>query len=145
MQAGGDLGRGAGDRVRGEFGCAADDGAHAAGAGAAEDPAEHGTLAADMTHGTGVEERREILDGAAFGGVLPVLAGDAPGVAAMTVMGEAGLFQFLAGGAALEHEGDEGEQQCAQGGREMDVLEHARHAAGCVGFEKGCDLICHHY
>ena len=138
-------GRGAGDAVRGELGCALDGRAHAAGAGAAQDPAEHGALAADVAHGARVEERREILDGAAIGGELPVLAGNAPGVAAGDPLGAAGAFHLLAEGFALEQEGDQGEQQGTQGGREMDVLEHARHAAGCVGFKKGCDLICHQY
>jgi hypothetical protein len=34
------------------------------------------------------------FDGAAVGGELPILAGDAPGVAAMGVEGEAGLFRL---------------------------------------------------
>ncbi len=107
-------GRGAGDAVRGESGRAPDGGTHAAGAGAAQDPAEPGALAADAAHGAGADIRREILDGAAFGGEPPVLAGDAPRIAAG---GMAGHCQSLAGGFALEEEGDQGEQQGTQGGR----------------------------
>jgi len=86
-----------------------------------------------------MEYGREVVDGFAGGGELPIAQRGAPGAALGGAEDEAGHR-----GLAAEEDGEQGEQEVEQGRRDMDAIHHLRHAAEGVGFVRSGDRVWHH-
>ena len=128
----GRLWRCAGDTERAGSGRAATGRAHAESGEAAQDPADPGALLAQATQGAGGEYGREIVDGFAGGGELPVPERGAPGAAGRG--GALGREGLVAG-----EDGQEREQETQQGRRKMDAVHRLRQAVQGVGFGRSGD------
>ena len=73
-----------------------------------------------------MEYGREVVDGFAGGGELPIAQRGAPGAA---LGGGEGGRDLGGEGLVADENGDEGEQELEPAGREMDARHRLRHAA----------------
>ncbi len=134
--------RGAGDGVRAPCGGGLAGTAHAGCGEAAQNPADPGALPAQPAQTAGRQYGREVVDGFAVGGEVPVPQRGAPG--ADGGAGDRGADPGLEGLVAGE-DGEQDEQQVQQGGGEMDALHRLRQAAEGVGFARSGNGKRHHW
>jgi hypothetical protein len=88
-----------------------------------------------------MEYGREIVDGFASRGELPIPLRGAPGAA--VGRGQGGL-ELTCDGFVSGENGQQSEQELEQGRRKMDAIHRPRQAAKGVGFERSGDGMWHH-
>ena len=113
--------------------------AHAAAGAATHDPADPCALPAQATQGARMEYGREVVDGFAGGGELPIPQRGAPGAG-----GGQGDSELGGDGLGPGEDRQQGQQEVEQGRRKMDAIHRLRQAAEGVGFDRSGDLVWHH-
>ncbi len=114
--------------------------AHAAAGTPAQDPADPGALAAQTAQGARVEYGREVVDGFAGGGEMPIPLRGAPRAGGGGGHGELGHDRLVP-----REERQQGEQELKQGRRKMDAIHRLRQAAKGVGFERCGGRMWHYW